>query len=268
MQVKLKNPKILVVGCSMTKGHGLLLEKNDPKLWINQILNNVFDDPVITNLSHTGKNNHWICIEAVHAIIKNHYDIIIIGWSELARFNFNVGLELYKTETRLTEDVSVDINTGITISGKWLADTGDRLRKIHNDHWSILDLVKYVNILSYHAKLNNSKLYFVNTLFKLPQDFFCIKEFSTPNELSKFEQNMFNVETRDDDEIKKLYNMVHQQYKEYGGIQENMWLNLYQSFRSMQIDDASSTDVHPGYASQDLFAEYLLPILREKLNAG
>ena len=59
--------------------------------------------------------------------------------------------------------------------------------------------------------------------------------------------------------------MMHDQYSKYGGIQEDKWLNLYKPLIEMQIDDASNSDAHPGYASQDVFTKKFIPLLREKI---
>ena len=101
-------------------------------------------------------------------------------------------------------------------------------------------------------------------MFTIPDTYFNYIDFSTPSELDSYTQDLLNVETRDDSEIKQIYNMIHEQYNLYGGIKSEHWLNLYNSFMSMKIDDADK-DGHPGYKSQDLFANYLLPILKEKL---
>ena len=90
-----------------------------------------------------------------------------------------------------------------------------------------------------------------------PKDYFTKKEFTLPSELSEFERRILNVDTRDDEEIIKLYNKIHNDYQSYGGIHEEYWLNLYDSLRSLQIDDASSTDQHPGLLSQDVFVKKL-----------
>ena len=74
---------------------------------------------------------------------------------------------------------------------------------------------------------------------------------------------MLHFDFRDDTEIKDLYDMIHSQYNQFGGIQENNWLNLYKSLVSMQVDDVSVTDTHPGYVSQNIFAEYLISQLKE-----
>jgi hypothetical protein len=254
-----------VVGCSVTRGFGLNLENRDPRLWVNQLLNTVFDNPNINNLSVTGKNNHWIFTEVACEIAKNHYDIILVAWTELVRFNYSVGLELYNTDTML-KNRDIDINPGINITGSWLNEIGDRLRKIYNDHWALLDLVKYVNILVNQVNKKKSKIYFINALTTLPNGYFQQKDLLHPADLSKFEKQMLHVATRDDAEIHELYNLIHQQYKKYGGICEEHWLNLYSSLNDKAIDTVAADDLHPGYKSQLVFAEYLIPILRNKLN--
>ena len=257
--------KILVVGCSMTKGHGLSLEKDDPKLWVTQLIKSNFNNTTIVNLAQTGRNNHWIFTETASAIIKDNYNVVVVGWSSLERLNFNVGLELYSTTTML-KNLDVNVNSGMTIKGKTLEKLGDELQKIKNPHWDILDLIKYVNILYYiQVATKKSKLFFVNTLTDFPDEYFQRMDFSVPSGLDSYTQELLSVEARDDQEIKKLYNRIHDQYTQYGGIHTECWLNLNKSLDAMKIDTISNTDTHPGYLSQDVFAEYLTPILREKL---
>ena len=60
---------------------------------------------------------------------------------------------------------------------------------------------------------------------------------------------------RDDDEIFKLYDMIHEHYSCYGNIQEQQWLNLYQPMTQLKIDTIDPNDYHPGFESQSLFAD-------------
>jgi hypothetical protein len=255
--------KVLVVGCSMTRGHGLIHESNDPELWVNKLFPP--EQYVVSNKAMTGANNHWIFLETISSLLQETYDIVLVGWSAIPRFNFHVGLELYPVMTRLTESYDINANNHVTITGKWLKSLGDNLKKIHNDHWDFLDLVKYVNtLIMLQEQKNNGRVFFVNTLAPWPDGYFSKKQISLPSDLSLFEQHLLQVETRDDSEIFQLYDMVHEHYKSYGGIRETHWLNLYSSLRTMQIDDASATDAHPGYKSQALFDQYLTPILQTK----
>jgi hypothetical protein len=257
--------KILVVGCSITKGHGLREESRDPDLWVNQIFDQIGE---VHNLAKTGMNNHWIFLEAMSAIQreKNTYDIVLVGWSAIPRYCFHLGLELYSVHTRLVDDHDINVNNRVTFTGKWLKQLGDDLRKMHNDHWDILDLIKYINaLIMVQETSEDKKIIFVNTLSPWSRGYFDSKKVSLPSDLDPYEQDLLQVDTRDDDEIFQLYKMVHEQYSQYGGIRESHWLNLYDSLRSMQIDDVSASDGHPGYQSQKKYADYLRPILKEKL---
>lgn len=248
----------------MTKGHGLSGEIHDPKLWVNQILDSIGE---VHNLSSTGKNNQWIFHETISAILdqKNNYDIVIVAWSAIPRYFFHVGLELYSVQTMLS-NVDVNVNDRVTISGAWLESIGNNLKKIHNDHWDILDLIKYVNVLISLCETSpDKKIFFVNTLSPWCRNYFDFKEISLPSDLDPYEQDLLQVKTRDDKEVFALYQMIHDHYSKYGGIRESYWLNLYDSLRSMQIDDVSNSDRHPGYKSQEKYAQYLGTILKEKL---
>jgi hypothetical protein len=255
--------KVLVVGCSITKGHGLKCESSDPELWVNRLFPE--EKYEIVNLAKTGHNNSWIFLETMSGLLTDTYDIVLVGWSAIPRFNFHVGLELYSVHTMLNE-IDVNINNKVVVSGKWLKTIGDSLREIHNDHWDFLDLVKYVNtLIQIQEKKNNGKIFFVNTLGPWPYQYFTKKQINQPIDLALFEQELLQIDTRDDDEIYQLYDMIHKDYETYGGIQEAHWLNLYSSLRSMQVDNVSYTDLHPGYQSQSVFYHYLIPILQKKL---
>lgn len=259
--------KILVVGCSMTRGHGLQKESEDPKLWVNQILSPFGE---IHNLSCTGRNNQWIFHETVSAMLaeKNSYDIVLVGWSAIPRYFFHVGLELYSVHTMLS-NIDINVNNKVTFSGRWLERIGNDLKKIHNDHWDILDLIKYVNtLIALQETSPSKKIFFVNTLSPWCRNYFNFQTHSLPSELNIYEQNLLQIETRDDDEIFALYKMIHKHYSKYGGIRESHWLNLYDSLRSMQVDNVSACDNHPGYLSQEKFTQYLGPILQEKMNTN
>lgn len=257
--------KILAVGCSVTKGHGLNLEVNDPHLWVNQLASSIFNNACVSNLSQTGRNNNWIFTEAASAMVTDRYDVVIIGWTDIDRLNFNVGLELYPTQTML-KNMDININPNITVRGSTLEQLGNQIQKLKNTHWNILEMVKYVNILHYiQVKINQSKLFFVNTLTGYPDTYFRHIPFTKPSELDSYTQELLSVPTRDDVEIKKLYEMMHAQYNYYGGIHEDCWLNLNTALMEMSVDTVSATDRHPGYKSQTVFANYLIPILKEKL---
>jgi hypothetical protein len=256
-------PKVLAVGDSFTRGHGLAQESQDPRLWVNQLF--PADRYQVNNVARTGANNHWIFLETVSQMMKNTYDTVIVGWTTMPRYNFQVGLELYTVDTILN-DRDINVNNNLTVSGKWLQSIGDNLKKIHNDHWNLLELVKYVNVLLHLEKIYHTKIIFVNAFGPWSKNYFDKKDIGLPSDLDPYTHNLLEADRRDDDEVFKLYDMIHDQYKYYGGIQSDHWLNLYDSLFSRKIDNASETDRHPGYQSQDLYYKWLSPIVVQKLD--
>ena len=257
--------KALVVGCSITSGYKMMAGQDDlnhPRLWANQLLSKL-DDFEIINRSRTGVNNHWIFMEAMSALTKDHYDLVVIQWTGLGRILLPVGLELYNTLSILTDGLDVNLVNGSIVPGKWLQDVGDRLKSFSNLHWDILNIVRYVNILIQIQQLKKSKICFVDSGLQWSPGYFEKKSITKPSELSKFEQHILAVEHRDDSEIFDLYNMIHNQYQEYGNIQTDNWLNLYQSHESWKVDTIAPDDFHPGYLSQDILVQCLWPALNE-----
>lgn len=254
----------LIVGCSYAKGYGLPGEEKNPELWSNRL----FDSGTyVKNLSRSGANNDWIFLETVGALLKNHYDVVVVSWTVIPRFNFTVGLELYSTYSML-DHFSNDVNIvgKQTFKQDWMKDIGDKLRIIHNDHWDILKLVKYINVLIEIQNSRQQAIFFVNALLPWPVDFFNHKLVTLPSDLNSYTQKILDVDRRDDPESLALYNMIHDQYRQFGGIKENHWLNLYQNLLSMTVDMVSKDNKHPGIKSQAVFAAYLKKMLEQKQN--
>lgn len=103
--------KILVSGCSFTMGHGLIDEKNNSRLWVNQL----FEQKNTKNIALAGRNNHSIFINTLGELLSNEYDLVIVAWSTIPRFNFNVNLETYETLTKLTDEFNININNNFVI---------------------------------------------------------------------------------------------------------------------------------------------------------
>jgi hypothetical protein len=252
--------KILIAGNSVNTGYGLQYGVNDSRSWPNQFCNKLFKDPEIVNISKSGFNNYNIFTETASELVRNKYDYIIVLWMYAPRFNFNLGLELYSTHTIL-DDQNINLHNNVTVDGKWLKETRMRLNKFYNEHWMYLDLIKYINILVKLAE--DQKIIFVNGKFLWDENYFVYKNFHTPSELTQYQQRLLSVNDRSDDEVKKLYDMIHDQYQQYGGIHADKWLNLYEPIWPMKVD--YSIDLHPGYVSQDIFAEFLISKFKNKL---
>lgn len=258
-----KNKHVLVSGCSFTMGHGLNREIENPNLWVNL----VFDQCVTKNIALAGRNNHSIFVNTVSELMNFQYDLVIVAWSIIPRINVNIGLELYETLSRLVSDYDINTNER-NYNKEYLGKLGDRIRDLFNDHWDFVNLIAYVNSLIkiQESQKTQSQIFFVNTYSPWPTDFFEHKTIQKPSDLPEYTQDLLNVNNRDDKEILGLYDMIHQHYANTGGINEDYWLNLNHPFSSMHVDSASPTDNHPGVESQNLFANHLTPILKEKLN--
>lgn len=244
---------MLVVGCSFANGSGLPGEKENPRIWANQLAKRL-GFTHLTNASRAGANNDWIFLETMSQLRLQRYDLVIVEWSAIPRYNFLVGLELYPTYSMLDRDINLVNNE--TIPASWLQDIKTLLLKLHNDHWDILNIIKYINILielQVHAR--GSQIRFVNGLCPWPDQYFTKQQINLPSDLDSYTQDLLQVTHRDDTEIFQLYDMIHQHYQHHGGIQESYWLNLYASQMRQKIDTVSQDDRHPGFASQDLFAE-------------
>ena len=262
----MRQTRMLFCGCSITAGAGLPGEKTCPQLWVNQIAD-LIGSTQAENAAMTGRNNYWIFMETLCKIINDSYDIVIVAWSGIPRYCFHAGLELYSTHTMLY-DMDINLVGGNTVPGKWLQETGDRLRKLHNDHWDIVELIKYVNTLSHVQHARGGQIFFVNAMCPWSADFFAKKYITVPTDLDPYTHDLLQCDLRHDDDIFELYHMIHEQYAQVGTVRPELWLNLYSSLRSMQIDNASRTDHHPGIQSQETFVQCLWSTLKQKIESS
>lgn len=255
---------ILAVGCSYTYGLGLDKDKHDPKLWVNQISS--YFNARVENLALPGRNNEWIFHTTAQELMANsdHYDLVIVGWSNIPRYGFNWGLEEWSTwriaSPISSSNIEVALHNNDTVTTKELGTLASVLYRHHNDHWDIANLVTYVNALQkYHTNV-----VFVNAMGDWDNNYFVRADWQKPSELTPFTQQVLDVENRSDVQIDNLYRMIHNTYKARGGISPQRWLNLYDSLKKMRVDTVSKDDNHPGYQSQDLYTSKFIPLIEEK----
>mgnify|MGYP003624385751 FL=1 len=251
----MRKNKVLFAGCSLTAGYGLPGEKSNPDIWTTKLSNKIFSNSDVVNIAESGHSNDSIFIDVLGEITKNSYDYVIVAWSETNRINYNIGLELYHTKSRLAPCEDYNLVGKNTITGSWLfKNILMNLDDVLNEHWAILRMVKYTNILS-KVQQHNGKIFFVNGIGCWPNNYFT-KQCSWQDADEYTKKNILQMDNRSDDEISRLYNKIHLDYAEAGGIQENLWLNLYNSMSKLQIDNISDSDHHPGIRSQGLFADH------------
>jgi hypothetical protein len=256
---------LLISGASIAAGAGLVDERFDSQLWANQISKEY--NLIPTNIAQIGDDNREIFFNTMLELCRNQYDYAIIQWVPIPNINIRYGLELYPTRfnligTRefgainLVADQKIDINS--------IKRSRDYQMKFYKEHWEIRELVAYCKFIK--DKMAKNTVYFLN--FAMPWDqnhYFDKINWTTPCELDKFTQELLDVELRSDEDIKKLYNMIHQDYATWGPIDENDWLNLYDPLQLLQVDQVSKSDLHPGYLSQDRFSEFLINCFKKKL---
>jgi hypothetical protein len=96
------------------------------------------------------------------------------------------------------------------------------------------------------------------------QDFFAKKLNCLPDQYTKYTQQLLNSNTRNDEEVFKLYHKMHNNFDNEGTINQSHWLNLYNSMRSQRID-VNQDNIHPGIQSNNLYAEQFSNTLKQLL---
>ena len=253
--------KGLIVGCSSLAGAGLDQGIHDDKLWSNRLLQNLGCDDV-SNISTAGWSNANIFKHALLEISNNDYDIALIGITAMHRINVNIGYEMYNTFSVLS-NASYDIHThqgSYSVSEQ--RKIGNNLLKLYNDFWSCLDMIQYINIID---RISKGKVFFVNVLNDWKDNFWSRKHNFEPKDLDQTTKNIIDIDNRDDDDIFKMYNNMHDEFEKYGGIREAQWLNLYESLYDLAKDFIYDPTPHPGYVSQDYYTDTFTKQLMEKI---
>lgn len=266
--------KIVFSGCSFTAGNGWLdippdqslrtEVKDSPYLWTNLCHQNIrtFSQLNQINIAKGGNSNTEIFEATVDIISKQsaNIDTLFCQWTSGPRYNFNVGFELWDTGEnffieRRTDDVN--LNRGDSWSREYLSDLLDRLRVLHHQHWEILKIVRYSNIITRLAEKNRIKLFFINGLCPWDKDYFIKLTKVKPESYTEFtKKHILNIDSRDDQDIYRLYDLAHDHYHQAGGINEKQWINLYNSFY-VNRTDRNFDDIHPGKKSNQMYFEMI-----------
>lgn len=253
-------------GCSYTSGFGFDLEKNEPRLWANQLHSNLFSHTTKLNVSKEARSNAGIFQDTIKALTLHDVEYAIVEWTSMPRYELELGFELYTTRQMFCPNgLCQDHNLNdINYSKKYLNSIRDRFTTLAHDYHEIANVVEYINSIIRLAKITNTKVFFVNGLCNWDVDFFNKKYNVLPSEYSAYTQKLLNTHNRDDAEIFQLYDKMHNSFTQAGGIHQDAWLNLYQSMCSSRID-VNSDQVHPGINSNDLYAEMFSNVLNNKL---
>ena len=239
--------KVIFAGCSFTAGSGWdelgVVEKckNSPNLCVNLCYNQIeqLKNLELINLGKPGGSNSEIFTIATRAIAESCSDISMLfcQWTSMPRYNFNVGLELWKTRVGLSPGArslsDINLSNGDRWDKKYVDDILDRIRALHHLHPEILKVVEYSNILEKLAKNFNFKIYFINGLCPWDNEYFVRLTDVSPEDFTPFtKKEILEIEHRSDEDIFKLYKKIHNDYARVGGINSNIWINLYDSMHA------------------------------------
>ena len=274
--------KVVFTGCSFTAGNGWknvdlnnsgnIECKDAPELWVNLCHSNIpkLQNLELENFSKMGSSNPEIFKQTVDAVAKfdNQIGYLFCQWTGMPRYNLNVGFELWNTSFNLHKRSSgnlydINLNRGEKYSKKYLKDLLNRFLALHNIHEEIVKVVQYTTILSKLCNNLGIKIYFINGLCPWDQDYFV--RLSGPETLPEdytvfTKETILNITNRSDEDIFKLYNIMHNDYEQAGGIDSTQWVNLYNSMACNKIDTNYDT-LHPGTKSNQLYFQQIKSFL-------
>jgi hypothetical protein len=260
----------LFAGCSYTSGFGWEFESQDSNLWTNILHanNKHLCKTKQLNVGISGGSNSDIFQAAISGLLDHTPKYAFVQWTSYPRYRVGLGVKTYSTNQLFaSNDECRDHGLhGITYTKDYLVKIRDRFISLHNPHFDILHIVKYTNSLIKLANRINTKIFFINGICHWDKNFFEILNDVLPSSYSKYTRNMLNSDTRDDEETYTLYNKIHTDYSQAGGIQQDYWINLYQSFRSLRID-TNSDNIHPGKQSNILYSDIINQALNNKLSS-
>jgi hypothetical protein len=265
--------KLVFSGCSLTAGNGwsntdnsgMIECKDHPDLWVNLCHKNILSltDLELVNVAVGGSSNSEIFKNTVAAIAEHadDIDILFCQWSSLLRYKFSVGFELWTTAEGLLPwqrgRTDVNLNRGDRYSRKYIDDLLDRFLLLHHVHYEIVKVVEYCNTLNQLADRFDITLYFLNGLCPWDQDYFVRLHDAMPEDYTPFTKTeILNIESRNDNDIFKLYNKMHDDYDQAGGIDPSQWINLYDSMLSNLVD-FNYDNQHPGKHSNQFYFNQL-----------
>jgi hypothetical protein len=256
-------------GCSFTYGEGFAETYNSQDLWVNILhrTNEHLKTTQIKNIGVSGSSNQRIFSDTVSAILNStNVKFVFVAWTSVPRYQIDLGTETYTTNISVSAGAEYrDVNTHTTkYSKQYLEKTCNRFLALDTDHNQILQLLKLTNTLITLSKKLNFKIFFINGLCPWDQDYFTKLSNVLPNSYTPYTQHLLNTQTRSDEEVFSLYNKIHSEYAQTGGIQENYWLNLYKSLISIQTDYNSDNN-HPGIESNLTYAKLLSKALNNHL---
>ena len=258
--------KLVFAGCSFTAGHGWipgtqLACKDSPHLWVNLCHQNInkFQNLDLINVGQGGASNTQIFENAIEEISKyqNNIDTMIVQWTAMPRYCWNVGFELWDTSESMNNDHGRHDHTlsnGTVYTQNYITDIRNRLLATHHLHWEILKLLRYANILSTACANYGIHCFFVNGICPWDKEYFTRMHNVVPESYTPFtKEEILDIKHRSDQDIFELYTRMHDAYDQYP-VQQKLWMNLYNPFHYNRVD-FNYDNQHPGSKSNQIFCQ-------------
>lgn len=263
-------PKLVFTGGSITKGNGWDFRDTYQRdnFWVNRVGAEIpiFSNLEMLNLGISNGNNDEIFRASVDVLAKYGHDIsyLFCSWVSVPRYRYSLGLEPWSTQDSqqdLLEDIEIN---KIIIKKDYVNNLKRRFFTLHHLHFEITKILEYVNIVSRLGQRLGVPVFHINDTCPWDEEYFTIQT-GTPSNYTYFTQTeILNVDNRPDDEIYKLYKRMHRDYDLAGGVNPDRWINLYQSWKNLQID-YNPDGTHPGVRSNEIYVDVMKKNVSEKL---
>jgi len=254
------------VGCSITVGEGLVLEKNDPSNYTNIVADHY--QATISNLAQGGNCNYNIFMRALKDILTNKPDKIFVQWSALNRTwlypepnldnVFMIMASITADIVAMRADNIIGLHNPIFKDKKELQKFIDQYLLLNCDYANLLKLIEYSNILTTIAKDNNCHLVMLNGIVPWTEDIVSLSTMADySKQLSDYTKHIIEFTTRDDADIQQYLSKLA---KEFNTLDKKLWVNMFDSFKLLGVDYGTD-NTHPGPKSHALYAEMIINYL-------
>lgn len=253
----------LFSGCSYPAGAGFLLTKGEPSLWVNQLYNNFFSHTAKLNVALSGRTNAGIFQDTVKHMLSHPVKYAVVAWTNVPRYELELGFELSPTRVCMIPGSIIGPYHlhNMEFSSAYLESIRDRFTTLAHDIYEIANLVDYTRIIKDLAQVTNTRVFFVNSMGPWDDNFFVKKTNVLPSEYTPYTQDLLLASERDDNEVFKLYDKMHDRLV---GIDPQDWLNLYGSLENTRVD-VNDDGSHPGFISNAMYSNRLSLSLSERL---
>jgi hypothetical protein len=265
--------KVVFTGCSFTNGNGWITDaekskrfnlcKFHPDLWVNLCHTQIdqLKNLELVNRGQGGATNTEIFKNSVRAIAEHNTSISVMfcQWTSMPRYTFRSGFELWNTTQSLSRRAR-----GKVPEQAYIDNILDRFLALHHVQDEIAKFLDYVNTLQKLADQMGITMYHINGLCPWDNNFFVRLNHAMPADYTPFtKKEILDIDNRDDTDIFKLYQIMHDEYDRAGGINPARWINLYNSFKN-NIIDVNYDRHHPGTQSNQLYFQQVKQFLESQ----